>query len=199
MSPSICFPLRLLSYENLWGFGFPSQIGTGHLFWNLEFPQDGKIICYSAACMMTLCWKSELLSSWTNKHLSGQMFSAFPWAWLFYFHPLPMAASQWVWRALWAWGELAAWIPGERITQVPVHRREEWHCCSERGREDVAFLRGEVGCECWGAEVQVLFWCGGAYIPFSPCWVLFILQQRRFSPALLFSLHLGMHSICSIP
>lgn len=74
MSPSICFPFRLLSHENLWGFGFPSQLGTGHFFWNLEFPQDGKTICCSATCVMRLHWKSELFSSWTNKSLPGQMF-----------------------------------------------------------------------------------------------------------------------------
>lgn len=61
MSPSMCFPFRLLSHKNIWGFGFPSQLGTGHFFWNLEFPQDGKKKnCYSAVCIMTRSWISEL-------------------------------------------------------------------------------------------------------------------------------------------
>lgn len=98
MSPSICFSFRLLSHENLWGFGFPSQLGTGHFFWNLVFPQDGKTICYSAVCIMRLPRKSELFSPWINKHLSGQMFLPSPSVGLVLaFPPLPVPASQYVW------------------------------------------------------------------------------------------------------
>lgn len=38
----------------------------------------------------------------------------------------------------------------------------------ERGREDAACLRGEVGCQSWGAEVKVLLWCSDAIIPSHP-------------------------------
>lgn len=90
------FPFRLLSHENLWGFGFPSQLGTGHFFWNLVFPQDGKTICYSACMYNDTALKTGafLLLGQTSISQARCSPSPCPRAWLWCFPPFLMTASQ---------------------------------------------------------------------------------------------------------
>lgn len=114
-------------------------------------------------------WKPEPFSTRRSKHLPDVL-------------PLPApglgpcVSFPCLWQHSSRCGRLPAdgeSLNGGKGSPTWLPPREQWHCCCERGREGGACLRGEAGCESWGAEVQVLLRCGDPINnPFSPRWVL---------------------------
>lgn len=141
------------------------------IFWNLEFPQGGEAICFSAAYIMRLAENQSFFSTQRSNHLPDflplraprlGLCVSFPCLWQ---HSnrcggLPVERESW----LLEWRSGVSQVAASTRTVALLLQKGQGRCCC---------LRGEVGCESWGAEVQVLLWCGDpVYNPSLPCWVL---------------------------